>query len=78
MPTVLYIGAYRFFFYANENAEPHHIHVQRERLLAKFWLRPVSLASSVGFPAQELNKLLELVTANQKTFVEAWDEFFDN
>ena len=78
MPTVLYIGGYRFFFYANENSEPHHIHVQRERFLAKFWLRPVSLASSVGFPAQELHKLLELVTANQKTFVEAWDEFFDN
>lgn len=77
MPTVLYIGAYRFFFYANENAEPHHIHVQRERFLAKFWLRPVSLSSSVGFPAQELHKLLVLVTANQKNFVEAWDEFFD-
>ena len=37
MPTVLRIGTYRFFFYANENSEPHHIHVQRERALAKFW-----------------------------------------
>ena len=77
MPTVLRIGAYRFFFYANENSEPHHIHVQRERALAKFWLRPVSLASSIGFPAQELNKLLCMVEAHQQIFVEAWNEFFD-
>lgn len=76
MPTVLYIGAYRFFFYANENSEPHHIHVQRDRLLAKYWLNPVSLASSVGFSSQELHKLLSMVVANQKNFVEAWDEFF--
>jgi len=76
MPTVLYIGAYRFFFYANENGEPHHIHVQRERSLAKFWLKPVSLAGSKGFAAQELNKLLGLVEANQQTFMEAWNDFF--
>ena len=76
MPTVLRIGAYRFFFYANENGEPRHIHIQREKLLAKFWLEPVSLASSVGFPARELHKLHGMVETHQLTFVEAWDEFF--
>ena len=78
MPTVLRLGSYRFFFYANENGEPHHIHVQRERMLAKFWLKPVALASSSGFPAQELNKLLGMVEANQQTFVEAWNGFFSS
>lgn len=78
MPTVLRIGGYRFFFYANENGEPHHIHVQRERMLAKFWLKPVSLADSTGFAAQELNRLLGQVEANQQTFVEVWDEFFSS
>ncbi len=78
MPTVLRIGGYRFFFYANENGEPHHIHVQRERMLAKFWLRPVSLAGSSGFAAQDLNRLLRLVETNQQIFVEAWDEFFSS
>jgi len=76
VPTVLRIGGYRFFFYANENSEPHHIHVQRERMLAKFWLVPVSLAGSSGFPAQELTRLLGIVEANQQTYVEAWNEFF--
>ena len=78
MPTVLRIGGYRFFFYANENGEPHHIHVQRERMLAKFWLRPVSLAGSSGFAAQDLNRLLRLVETNQQMFVKAWDEFFSS
>lgn len=67
-----------FFFYANESGEPHHIHVQRERLLAKFWLKPVSLASSSGFPAQELSKLMGMVETNQQLFVEAWNGFFNS
>jgi hypothetical protein len=76
MPTVLRIGSYRFFFYSNENDEPHHIHIQRESSLAKFWLKPVLLASSTGFAAHELNKLVGMVEENQTLFVEAWNEFF--
>ena len=76
MPTILRVGPYRFFFYSNENNEPAHIHVQRERALAKFWLTPVVLASSTGFPAQELTKLSRLVQENAAKFTEAWNEFF--
>ncbi|MFN3391944.1 MAG: DUF4160 domain-containing protein [Meiothermus ruber] len=76
MPTVLRLGPYRFFFYANENEEPAHIHVQRDRALAKFWLKPVAYASSSGFSAQELSKLLKLVEENKEVFEEAWNEFF--
>lgn len=76
MPTILRIGAYRFFFYSNENAEPPHIHIQRERMLAKFWLNPVVLASSTRFPPQELAKIEGLVAENKNTFLEAWNEYF--
>lgn len=78
VPTILRIGPYRFFFYSNENDEPAHIHVQRDRALAKFWLGPVALASSTGFSAQELTKLSRLVQENATTFVEAWNEFFSS
>jgi hypothetical protein len=57
MPTILKIGPFRFFFYSNEKGEPAHIHVQRENMLAKFWLTPVALASSTRFPPKELRKL---------------------
>lgn len=76
MPAVLRIGPYRFFFYANENNEPRHIHIQKERNLAKFWLQPVAVAGSSGFPSHELTRLLRLVEDNQQTLVEAWNEFF--
>ena len=76
MPTILRIGPYRFFFYSNENGEPVHIHAQRDRALAKFWLSPVTLASSNGFSAQELTRLLQLVREHAMKFEEAWYEFF--
>lgn len=47
-------------------------------MLAKFRLGPVSLAGSVGFAAQELNRLLGMVEENQQIFVEAWNEFFSS
>lgn len=40
MPTVLRDGPYRFFFYASDRGEPPHVHVQRELMVAKFWLTP--------------------------------------
>ena len=76
MPTVLRIGSYRFFFYANENNEPAHIHIQYERALAKFWLKPVVYAGSTGFSAHELIKLNKLVEENRQMLLEAWNEFF--
>ena len=51
-----WIGPFRFFFYGNEKGEPAHIHVQRENMLAKFWLAPVALASSTRFPPKETKK----------------------
>jgi hypothetical protein len=76
MPTVLRIGPYRFFFYSNENGESPHIHIQRERMLAKFWLQPVALASSTQFSSKELRKLEQLVFENRSAFLEAWNGYF--
>ena len=76
MPTVARIGPYRFFFFSNEGLEPRHIHVRRDRNLAKFWLDSVALASSVGIQVHELRELERLVAENRQTLVEAWDGFF--
>jgi hypothetical protein len=43
MPTVLRLGPYRFFFYAGDVDEPSHVHVERDKDKAKFWLDPVRL-----------------------------------
>lgn len=76
MPVVLRIGPFRFFFYSNEYGEPAHIHIQRETKLAKFWLKPVALASSTRFSPKELKKLESLVIENKDHILEAWNEYF--
>ena len=76
MPTILRIGPYRFFFYSNEQGEPAHIHVQRDRMLAKFWLNPVSIAGSTRFSPRDLRKIEELVVENIDTLMESWNEYF--
>jgi hypothetical protein len=76
VPTIARIGPYRFFFFANEGLEPPHVHIQRDRALAKFWLRPPALASAGGFSGRELRRLHALVEANRDRFEEAWHEFF--
>ncbi|MFV1977145.1 MAG: DUF4160 domain-containing protein [Candidatus Scalindua sp.] len=74
MPTILRIGPYRLYFYSNEKGEPPHIHVQRERFLAKFWLNPVALAGSKRFASHELRTIQKHVEENREIFLEAWNE----
>jgi hypothetical protein len=57
VPTVLRIGAFRFFFYSNENTEPAHIHVQSGDDEAKYWLHPLELAWNRGFNQRQLTRL---------------------
>jgi hypothetical protein len=75
-PTVLRSGPYRLFFFSNDAGEPPHVHVQRERMLAKFWLEPVGLARSTGFSPPELRRIQTIVTENVNAILEAWNEYF--
>ncbi|WP_462290188.1 DUF4160 domain-containing protein [Haliea sp.] len=52
------------------------MHIQRDRMLAKFWLEPPILASSTRFSPQELRKLERLVEENCIVLLEAWDGYF--
>ncbi len=76
MPTVARLGPYRVFFFSNEDLEPPHVHMQREKSLAKFWLEPIALASATGFSAREVRQLERLVVENQQAWLEVWHEFF--
>jgi hypothetical protein len=75
-PTVLRSGPYRFYFVSHDMNEPPHIHIDRDALSAKFRLTPVALAYNLGFSAAELRKMESLTEENQKTFMEAWNEYF--
>jgi hypothetical protein len=76
MPTVLSIGRYRFFFYSREGTEEPHIHVEAAENSAKYWLTPVSRASSKRFRTAELFEIEQLVFQNREKFVAAWYAHF--
>ena len=78
MPTIRRIGLYRFFFVSLDYNEPPHVHVQRDKLVAKFWLEPVVLQRAGGFKPKELNKIARLIQEHQDEFLERWFAFFDH
>ena len=76
MPTVLRIGPYRFFFYADERQEPSHIHVVAAEMEAKYWLLPLQQAWNQGFRSGQLKEIEGIIAANLNLLLEAWNDFF--
>ncbi|MDE0420516.1 MAG: DUF4160 domain-containing protein [Gammaproteobacteria bacterium] len=76
MPTVLRHGPYWFFFCSNEAGAPMHVHVARDRDVAKFWLEPVRLQRSSGFRRAEINRISNLVEEHLEEIIEAWHGHF--
>ncbi len=76
MPTIRNIGPYRFFFYSGDRDEPPHIHIEREKMKAKFWLDLIRLERSGGFTPSEINRIQRLVEQNREFFLRRWNEVF--
>lgn len=77
MPTVLKVGAYTFIFFSSDRGEPAHIHVKRDRQLAKFWLDSIALEKNRGFKEHELNQIARLVEEYQTELLDAWHDYFE-
>ncbi len=43
-----------------------HVHVQRERMICKFWMQPVVLARNQGFTPKELNAIRKIILNNSQ------------
>jgi hypothetical protein len=76
MPTILREGPYRFYFHSHEPNEPPHVHIDRDDLSAKFWLKPLELARNFGYSAREARRIESLVKKHRVEFLEAWNEYF--
>jgi hypothetical protein len=75
MPTIRNVpGPYRFFFYSFDCNEKMHVHVQRDKMICKFWIQPLALVMSRGFSSKELNTIRELIEKNKDWIMEAWYE----
>jgi hypothetical protein len=75
VPNFAIIGPHRLFFTSNDRQEPAHIHVERDGMVAKFWLKPLRLAKSDRFAAHELGKMERIIEARHDEIMEAWNEF---
>ena len=73
MPTLLRAGPYRLFMFMSDCVEPHHVHVEGNDGLAKFWLRPVSVAENVGYSPRELHRIRRGVAREGASLVQAID-----
>ena len=73
---MLRVGPYRFFFFAADRDEPHHVHVERDDKIVKFWLDPVRLQKRGGFSPAEIGWIRNLVEEHREKLMEAWNEYF--
>jgi Domain of unknown function (DUF4160) len=76
MPTVLRVGPYRVYFFAADRNEPPHVHIRRDRAMAKFWLDPIRLARSYRFKVRELRTIKAILQENEPHLMRAWDNEF--
>ncbi|HEY3171161.1 MAG TPA: DUF4160 domain-containing protein [Thermoanaerobaculia bacterium] len=76
MPTALRSGPYRIYFYSHDFSERPHVHVDREKRSAKFWLDPVSAARNVGFSPRELRAIQRLIVRNREKLLRSWHVYF--
>jgi hypothetical protein len=52
------------------------VHVDRDELSAKVWLRPVEVAVNHGFSQHELKLVERLVRDRRRELLEAWNDYF--
>lgn len=77
MPTVLYVNGYRFYFYAGDENEPAHVHVEKGGGTAKIWLEPKMNAKYFySFKSQERKEIMKIVAENYDLLKTKWYEYF--
>jgi len=74
MPEVFRELGFVFFFYANEGAEPIHIHVRKAGGFAKYWIDPVGLDFSQGMKVNDLKIAEQLIVSHIELIKTRWHE----
>lgn len=79
MPTILFLNGWRFFFYANENNEPIHIHAQKAESEGKFWIKEAEFeieeAWSYNMGPKDKRDVRQIIFSHFEYIIEQWNEF---
>lgn len=83
MPSLFRVGKYIVFFWSNENNEPIHVHISEGTVSpnsTKIWLTSLGgcivANNNSQIPVQDLNKLLEVISAQFFAICSAWKKHF--
>lgn len=83
MPSLFRVGSYLVYFWSNENNEPIHVHISKgkpSQNATKIWLTKAGgcvVANNSGqIPAQNLNEILDVVSAQFFWICNAWKQHF--
>ena len=74
MPVVLRIGGYKFWFYESDLGEPQHVHVGKDGIEAKFWLKPIKIAHAGKFRQVDLRQIERIIGENQMYLMNVWEK----
>ncbi len=79
MPLVLFIHGWRFFFYANENNEPMHIHCVKAEKECKFWIdeKQYEIKEAYCFNMNSNDKRIvrKIIFEYFDSIVQEWNQF---
>ena len=79
MPTILLKDGWRFFFFANENNEPMHIHCKKAEKNIKFWIDEENFLTKVAYSfeisAADKKFLKNTILEHFEYIVAKWHEF---
>ena len=59
--------------FMSDCVEPHHVHVDGNDGLAKLWLKPVSVANTMGYSLREINRIKRIVQGDRVALIRAID-----
>jgi hypothetical protein len=79
MPTILLMMGWRVFCYADERAEPIHVHCQKGDCDAKFWVDVERFdfieAYSYGMSPRDRRAIRKILFEHFDYIVAQWEEF---
>ena len=76
MPTII-IEGYKFRFYSSDINEPPHVHILRDKNVAKIWLESLEVAYQHGYNPKEINRITKLTRENKGRLLEIWNDYFN-
>lgn len=80
MPTVLFILGWRLYFYANENMELIHIHVEKGDMEGKYWILEDEVDVKEDFTynmsPKDKREIRKIIFQNFDLIIDSWNTFF--